>query len=293
MGVELLTEAVANLVAYREHGGIEIAPLEFRARWRRASTAHGWNFPSDWWVPAIDAITEAGARGDDVAPGFTRLGRARAAAGVPMVETLADVGAFCSVIDDLLVASSIAPRRCTLDRASVMQASAVGWAEGVGLQEFLMGEDPLTRLVRPAYLTIRLGEVYREANARGEQAGRTHALVVVSLLNGAHEEPDDRVASAQSLTETMARPRQMTFIAQTLYSVFSAGQTLAALSPTTAVALVERDGELAVRINLLRDLIEQYRIHHVAQPEFTAGVWLEGLPTSLHNAVSLLAELRR
>lgn len=291
--VEAMIEVVADLGAPRESSSSEISPLEFRARWRQASLEGGWNYPSDWWVPAIDAITEAGVRGDDVAPGFTRIGRARAAAGVPMDETLADVEAFCSVVDVLASATDIALAQRTLNHAGLMQATAIGWAEGVGSHEFLMGEDPLTRLVRPAYLAIRLGEVYREASARGEQTGRSHALVVVSLLNAAQDEQDDRVASAQSFSETVARPHQMTFIADTLHCVFSAGQTLAALSPTTAVALVRRDRELAVRINLLRDMIEQYRVRHVTQPNFAAGVWLEGLPTSLHNAVSLLAELRR
>jgi len=272
---------------------VMLTPVEVRARWRRATVDAGWSFPADWWVPAIDAITEAFVAGQSVLPGFHRLGMARSDSGVPMQETLCDVTEFASLAREVLDAGPREPSGDAVDATAIVQVTATGWAErisvaGAGAE----ASDPLTQLARPNYVPVRLGEIYRAAEANGTSVCHTHALVVVSLLhsseNGERFDP-----AGSSPFETIDRSRHMVTLAEVLRSVFSRGETLASLGSSTAAVIAERDKSLANRVTSLRELIERERLSHSAPYLPPVGVWVEGLPSSLRHAVQLLGELKR
>lgn len=267
--------------------------VEIRARWRRASVDAGWSFPADWWVPAVDAITEAFVAGQSVLPGFYRLGVARSDAGVPMQETLCDVTEFASLAREVLTAGSGEATCDAVDATVIVQVAATGWAERISIAG-AGGEasDPLTQLARPSYVPVRLGEIYRAAEANGESVCHTHALVVVSLLHSS-DRGDRFDPGGSSPFETIDRSRHMVTLAEVLRTVFSRGETLASLGSSTAAVIAERDKSLASRVTALRELIERERLSHSAPYLPPVGVWVEGLPSSLRHAVQLLGELKR
>lgn len=280
----------------RRAGERETTPLtavEVRARWRRATLDAGWSFPADWWVPAIDAITEAFVAGQSVLPGFHRLGMARSDAGVPMQETLCDTTEFASLAREVLTNNTNGSRGGMIDATAIVQVTATGWAErisvaGAGAE----ASDPLTQLARPNYLPVRLGEIYRAAEAKGECVCHTHAIVVVSLLH-ASDHGDRFDPAGSSPFETIDRSRHMVTLSGILHNVFSGGETLASLGASTAAVIAVRDRSLAGRVTSLRELLERERLSHAAPYLPPVGVWVEGLPTSLRQAVQLLGELKR
>ncbi len=270
-----------------------LTAIEVRARWRRATLDAGWSFPADWWVPAIDAITEAFVAGESVLPGFHRLGMARSDAGVPMQETLCDTTEFASLAREVLANGARGLRAAPVDATTIVQVTATGWAERVSvLGAGAEALDPLTQLARPGYLPVRLGEIYRAAEANGECVCHTHAIVVVSLLHSSdHGDRFDPAGS--SPFEAIDRSRHMVTLSGILHNVFSGGETLASLGPSTAAVIATRDRSLPNRVTSLRELLECERLSHSARYLPPVGVWLEGLPTSLRHAVQLLGELKR
>ncbi|PRZ38620.1 hypothetical protein CLV47_12087 [Antricoccus suffuscus] len=270
-----------------------LTAVEVRARWRRATLDSGWSFPADWWVPAIDAITEAFVAGQSVLPGFHRLGMARSDAGVPMQETLCDATEFASLAREILASDAHSARLGMVDATTIVQVAATGWAERISIAGAgAEASDPLTQLARPNYLPVRLGEIYRAAESKGESVCHTHAIVVVSLLH-ASDRAERFDPAGSSPFETIDRSRHMVTLSGVLHSVFSSGETLATLGPSTAAVIAARDRGLSARVTALRELLERERLSHSAPYLPPVGVWLEGLPTSLRHAVQLLGELKR
>src|SRR5699024_1290666 len=99
-----------------------LAAPELRAQWQRRSAASGWAFPSDWYLPAVDAVCETMCSADTgVWAAAERLGRDRAAAGVSLAETLADVDVLVSL------ASSCGD---AWGGDVLVRAASLGWADG-------------------------------------------------------------------------------------------------------------------------------------------------------------------
>ena len=140
---------------------------------------------------------------------------------------------------------------------------------------------------------MRLGEIYRAAEARGQSVSHTHALVVTSLLHTPDRNGPFDLAGGSSAYETIARSRHMVTLSGVLQDVFSSGETLASLGPSAAVVIAPRDRSLATRVTMLRELLEHERLNHFAPYMPSVGVWVEGLPKALHNAEQLLGELMR
>lgn len=275
---------VVDISSARSSATLAVSPAELRARWRSAATEAGWSFAGDWWVPAVDAVTESICAGADPRAPVQRLGLARADAGVDMNEALVDIEALWRVLQYLDL--SVQP----LQLAAFVHAAAIGWAEQSDLQ--LRGtpcEDPLTALASAEYLATRLGEVYRQGSASGRSVARSHALVVVSLMDA----PPVNLWVEPDPTATWDAAMHMVLVSEAMHRVFSAGETIAEIRPTTAVALVTRDQTLPVRVSLLRELIERDRLSGAGQRKSSVGVWVEGLPSALRPAVQLLRELGR
>ena len=102
-----------------------------RSLWRAASRDRGWSYPDDWWTPAVDAVTEAVVSDGDIAERCSRLGRARARAGVGMQETLDDVLAMAGLVYSLQQHPThlVDERAVPIDVASLLRSAAIGWSE--------------------------------------------------------------------------------------------------------------------------------------------------------------------
>lgn len=255
-------------------------PRALRERWRLATLASGWPFPDDWGLPAVDAVCEAAAEGRDSVPALSLLGRARAASGAGLAETLQDLAALHTVLPDPGKARpavddpDIIPSR-------LVRATAIAWADvtlaGVSMNQVI---EPLTGLATAGYLRTRLGEIYRSARAAGQPARDRHVLIVVGLdlrrVNG------------------WAKLVPMLLAAEAIREVFPGGQTHAALGSSVAAVLCRRDQLLAEQTRRLRSLVgELLAADPDASPAGPPRIWLERLPGDHAAACDLIARLGR
>lgn len=211
-----------------------------RSRWRTASLAAGWPFPSDWEVPAVDAVCAAVVSGDDLSDPLAELGASRAESGVGLSGTLQDLAALHAVAgedsDGLVSADPDAVP------ASLIRITALGWADAVsGMAVGREVEDPLTGLNTAAYLRTRLHEVYREASSRDSTADEDYALITVMLGVS---------------TDGYPRMVAMVLIADVLRAVFDAGETTALLRAATVAILAPRTPQLRNRCQQAQWMIE-------------------------------------
>ncbi len=235
------------------------------SRWQVEAVALGWAFPSDWYVPAVDAVCEAIVADSDPWAAAERLGRSRAAAGVSLAEALVDVDGLATLV---------AGRYTDLLRRAV----SLGWADGMTAPPSTV-EEPLTGLVTPDYLRVRLGEVYRAMEVGGTCAARESALVVARLdLDG---------------QSGWQRTLPMILVADAMRLIFDGGQTLALLGESVAVALCERDAVLDRRARLLCSMVTSSIARDSQLVVPGPVVWVESLPERYGAALDLIAELGR
>lgn len=237
---------------------------DLREQWAAASVSRGWAFPSDWHVPAVDAVCDAVNGDADVWAAAERLGRGRALAGVSLGETLADI--------DVLV--ELVPRHTAVLR----RAASLGWADGVLAPPDSVA-DAVTGLASADYLRVRLGEVYRAADVEGSSAASRHALVVVRLAD------DGRLS--------WERAFPMILIGEALRTVFNGGESLARLGEGVAVALVGREAMLPRRVRLLAELIDSRSAAEPDSPGSVPQIWIESLPAGPRACLDLIAGLGR
>lgn len=241
------------------------AQQALRVEWAARSLDSAWAFPSDWSTPAVEALCEAIVARADVFPAAERLGQARAAAGIGLGETLADIDQLAALVP----ARHAEPMR---------RAVSLGWADGsCGPTGHVF--DPLTGLVSQEYLELRLGELYQAAAAEGLVVSDHHALVVVRL-----ELPT---------TRPWDRVLPMILVGECLRTVFDAGETLARLGEPMVAVLVPRGPGLPARVRLLSDLVERRVTRAADAPPAPARVWIESLPADHQSAKWLLDDLGR
>lgn len=167
-----------------------------------------------------------------------------------------------------------------------VRALCVAWSEEtLGYLHQLSCEDPLTGLASLAHLRARLSEVYRAAEQQGEASVTTssHVLVVTDLPLRA------RSREWPSTREDAFTPiLQMVRLAESARRAFPGGETICQARSGRLVVLADRGEGLALRVRMLRDLVED------AAPETgRPRVWIEGLPTTNAAAGLLLDELAR
>lgn len=223
-----------------EASGTRSSQRVVKNRWRTASLAAGWPFPSDWEVPAVDVVCSAVVAGEDIRDSLAELGAARAECGVELAGTLQDLAALHAVTtaktDGLVSADPDAVP------APLLRTTALGWADVINrLSVRREVEDPLTGLNTAGYLRTRLHEIYRETRSRGGLAGEEYALLTVSLGVS---------------TDGYPRMVAMVLIADVLRTIFDGGETIALLRATTAGVLTPRSPELATRCLQARWMIE-------------------------------------
>lgn len=247
------------------------------ARWRTASLASGWRYPSDWSQPEVDRVCSAVGEHGDLDTAVRLLGAARAAAGVGLAETLTDLAALHAVLSapdsvDGLVAPcpDAVPSR-------LVRLTALGWADAALQPAGAEVSDPLTGLATPSYLRTRLHELYHRARALG--AGVADHVVAVIRPN---------------LTDlpSWARVACMVLIGQVLRTVFRAGETLALTGPSVAAVLTVRNESLRGQLLVVRSLADEQL---AADPWLAQAVPvrtdLEVLPPNYGRACDLVARL--
>ncbi|WP_143219269.1 GGDEF domain-containing protein [Actinokineospora bangkokensis] len=248
-------------------------PLPLRDRWRAASAAAGWRFPSDWSLPEVDAV--CAAADGDLLPALGALGGARARSGAGLPEVLDDVAALHAAMalpDDLVAADADALP------AAWLRAAAEGWAEVAGTPR-TDPVDPLTGLSTAAYLHRRLAEVYRRSRHRGGCPSATHVLLL----------------AAADLSGVVGWPRlaAQVLLAETLHVVFDRGETLAVLGPSVCAALVERDAGLSARVAAVRAGALDRFSREDALSGVPVSVRVERLPLVLPGVAGLLKAVSR
>lgn len=274
-------DLVASSAPASEFDRLDQESRTLRARWRTASLASGWRFPSDWAVPEVDAVCAAVIMGGMTEQALAGLGRARAAAGAGLAETLGDLAALHAVLADPGAVDGFVAPDIDATPARMLRVTALAWAD-VALDHLANTEvtDPLTGLATSSYLRTRLAEVYRGASRQGRRAAEDTLLLVVSLDLA-------RVAGWSRLTA-------MILVADVLREVFDGPESIAVLGPSTVAVLADRDGgvsgrAVAVRRELNRKLVVDPQLGDAGQPKIRV---VRLRPTYAETCV-LLAELAR
>lgn len=277
-----MTVRAAGWLSYRgdaDGSGPELRRL--RARWRTASIAAGWRFPSDWGLPEVDAVCSSAVRRSDLTVALANLGRARAEAGACLDETLTDLAALHAVLtnpdsDDGLIATNP-----DATPTALVRVAAIAWADATdgGLRR-AEATDNLTRLASTAYLRTRLGEVYRQAARDRVAVAETHSLLTVRL----------------DLSAIGGWPRLMAMVvaADVLRSVFDGGESVALLGPSSAAVLAPREPAFGQRVLsagwlLTERLSADPHLSSSRNPELR----VESLPHTLDDAWGLLRRVGR
>ncbi|GGS25281.1 MULTISPECIES: GGDEF domain-containing protein [Actinokineospora] len=250
---------------------------ELRARWRSASLAAGWRFPSDWGLPEVDEVCLSVVSGADPTTALDGLGRARARSGAGLDETLTDLAALHAVLE------GTTGRRAAVDAtpAPLLRAVALAWADAA-MGEFgaVAATENLTGLATPEYLRVRLGEVYRAGRRSGTAPADTHVLIVVTV----------------DLSRTAGWPRlmAMALVGDVLREVFDGGESLAVLGPSVAAVLAERGRGLAERAARTRALIaERFEVDSALRVLRRPELRVERLPCSEDAAQAMVDGLGR
>lgn len=262
-----------------EGSGHELKVL--RSRWRTASIAAGWRFPSDWGVPEVDAVCLSAVRRSDLTAALSHLGRARAQAGAGLDETLTDLAALHAVLTNVEVRDGLIATDPNAAPTPLVRAAALAWAEA-SFEELRSAQatDNLTNLTTQAYLRTRLGEVYRQAARLDVPAAETHALLVVTL----------------DLSAVTGWPRlmAMVLVADALREVFDGGESVALLGPSVAAVLSERDpafGDRALSAGWL--ITERLKVDPQLEASRRPVLRLERLPPTQEEARTLLDTVSR
>ncbi len=256
-----------------------------RARWRTASLAAGWPFPSDWASAEVDRLCVALACGTDPDPLLGRLGAARAEAGIGLDETLRDLAALHAVWwSDPAARDGLVSAAPDAVPARMVRAVALGWAEVTARQVASREiEDAMTGLTTLAYLRTRLRELYAAAAARDVDPASEHALFVVSL---------DLSGEECGWSRSMA----MVLAADVLRLVFNSGETVSLLAASSAAVLGCRADTLYRRVRSAQRLI----VHRLVSGRFlrehdlaheAVRVREQPLPASHAGACALLDSL--
>lgn len=252
-----------------------------RSRWRTASIAAGWRFPSDWGVPEVDAVCLSAVQRGDLAGALSSLGRARAQAGAGLDETLTDLAALHAVLTNREVRDGLIATDPNAAPTRLVRAAALAWAEeSLGELRSAEATDNLTTLTTHAYLRTRLGEVYRQAERLDVPAAETHALLVVTL----------DLSAVAGWSRLMA----MVLVADALREVFDGGESIALLGPSVAAVLSDRDpafGDRALSAGWL--ITERLKVDPQLEPSRRPVLRLERLPATQEEARTLLQSISR
>jgi hypothetical protein len=252
-----------------------------RARWRTASIAAGWRFPSDWGLPEVDAVCSSAVHETDLTGALASLGRARAEAGAGLDETLTDLAALHAVLTSPDIENGLIATDPGAAPTTLVRAAALAWADAsCGELRNAEATENLTNLTTHAYLRTRLGEVYRQAVRNGVPVSQSHSLLAVTL----------DLSAVVGWSRLMA----MVLVADVLRDVYDGGESIALLGPSVAVVLGDRESAFGDRALSASWLITE-RLAVDEQLSSGRRPWLrvESLPDNLDEARDLLMRVSR
>ena len=251
-----------------------------RARWRTASLANGWRFPSDCALPEVDAVCASLVHSVDILEPLACLARARAQSGAGLEETLVDLAALHAVVSDAAARDGLISADPDATPSKLIRVAALAWVdESFGELTSARTTHSLTGLATQAYLRVRLGEVYRQADRSGLRVPETHVLLVVTL----------------DLAEVLGWDRltALVLVADVLREVFNGGESSAVLGPSVAVVLAEREPSFGQRALSAGWLINE-RLHTDASLRTACpDMRVIGLPDTEQAARNLISQLSR
>ncbi|MGI5146709.1 hypothetical protein ACQEVC_10035 [Plantactinospora sp. CA-294935] len=141
-----------------------------REAWRAAALRRCPERTGGWWTPAVDSLTRAIAETRDPRPACARLGRARAAAGMGVDDTLADL----TVLYRQLPAGE--------PPAQLVRTLCDSWTAATLVPEHAAAcVGALPRLGSVGQLRAVLKEIARRACRAGVPLGNRHVLLVADL----------------------------------------------------------------------------------------------------------------
>lgn len=218
--------------------------------------------------PRFEVVGEHLATGRDVSVACQEVGRELARDGADLGEAL-----------DGLRSTWARVRGGEPEFEAVRELCTAWGEETLGFVHQLSCEDPLTGLASMSHLQARLAEVYRGAEQRGVPATTSHALVVVDV---------PLLAGESTLGDPFGAALWLVKLAETVRLVFPGEESVGQAGRTRLVVIVQRGDLLARRVGLLRDLVEG-----LGSVTGRARAWIEGLPSGVDGATSLLDEIAR
>lgn len=278
---KLTVRAAGSRSSRGDAEGTDHALRVLRTRWRTASIAAGWRFPSDWGLPEVDAVCTSAVCCGDLTIALTDLARARAEAGAGLDETLTDLAALHAVLTAPENTAGLVAPDPNAAPTDLVRATALAWADASG-GELRNAEETenLTNLTTHAYLRTRLGEVYRQATRDEVLVSESHSLLAVTL----------DLSAVVGWSRVMA----MVLVADVLRDVFDGGESIALLGPSVAVVLGNRDSAFGDRALTAGWLVGE-RLSTDPQLSTSRKPWLrvEKLPDSFSEARDLLHRISR
>ncbi|MFC6871120.1 GGDEF domain-containing protein [Haloechinothrix salitolerans] len=262
-------------------GSLDSAARTLRAKWRSASLAAGWRFPSDWGLPEVDTVCAALSADGPSDAAVSGLGRARAASGAGLDETLTDLAALHAVVADGNRHGGFVVPDIDTTPSRLVRVTALAWAD-VALDKYAHTEvtEPLTGLPSAAYLRTRLAEMYRGAARAGRCPTEEALLLTVSF---------DLAGMA-----SWSRLAMMILAADALRSVFDGPETSAALGPSVLVVLADRGTDIAGQaVALRREITERMHADPQLDDVVSPAISLVRLRPTFEESCSLLQRIGR
>lgn len=227
-------------------------------RWRSAAHLSGWRAAGDWFDPAVVEMTTTAMLGGDPSCAAASLGAARARAGIGIDEGLDDLERLWPLVG------------VTRTPAAAIRSFAAAWADASAAPASRPAFDPLTGLVTPDLLRVRITDLHRTGGALGA------AIVVVDAVEAG--------------APRFARGLQVASVATLLLESFAGAESPARLPGDRVAAIVPRDGALDEGVVRLRRAID--RLQHPTRPggaQVTDRVLVSAIPDAPAALTALLS----
>ncbi|MEE6258268.1 hypothetical protein [Plantactinospora sonchi] len=263
--------------------------VALREVWRESVLRQRPSWTGGWWTAAVDSLTRAIAETRDPQPACVRLGRARAAAGVGIDDTVADLSALYRAL----------PEGEPPDH--LLEVLVGAWTEVTLVPEHTAPcVEALPRLRDVDELQVVLKEIARHAQLTGTPLGNRHVLLVADLTAvppptrcaGTSPKPTDEqpteydVSAPPDLSAVLEQPVLGVELATRFRTAFPAGEPIIRLWPGGYVVLTDASAELVGRTASLRRGLAEIGLA-------TARLWYEDFPDDVPAAQALYQRLIR
>ncbi|MEO3815352.1 hypothetical protein [Plantactinospora sp. B24E8] len=231
--------------------------VALREAWRESVLRRRPAWSGGWWTPAVESLTRAIVETRDPQPACARLGRARAAAGVGIDDTVADLSTLYRKL----------PEGEPPDH--LLEVLVEAWTEVTLVPEHTARcVGSLHRLRDVDELRAVLTEIGRHARRVGIPLGNRHVLLVADL------------------TTVLGQPVLGVELATRFRAAFPGGEPIIRLWPGGYVVLTDTSVAPARRTASLRRGLAEIGLA-------SAPLWYEDFPDDVPAAQALYQQLTR